>query len=158
MNLYTYVENNPINWIDPFGLYRSEVHKDLTNRLVRDTFGDDYGWGDAVNDYDKGWTSPWWPWSGPSHFRNTSDVEADLENALEQCNEKAFQNLLHQLQDSYSQGKYSYWTGGHILDTLFGNDPDKYDPTSQRDKNMKRKTRKWIEKWCKKWRKKKKGS
>jgi RHS repeat-associated protein len=35
MNLYAYVGNNPLNWLDPWGLLRGETHEYLTRRAMQ---------------------------------------------------------------------------------------------------------------------------
>lgn len=39
MNRYAYVENNPVNYTDPLGLWKGPGHADLTGRAMRDAGG-----------------------------------------------------------------------------------------------------------------------
>lgn len=121
LNLYTYVENNPIIWIDPFGLWTNH------NRFGRH--------GGTKFDYgrlDRGWTAPCNLFSVLRHFRNRRDVERDLRKAIKGGNIRAFEEHMHEGQDTFSHGEGLGGIIDHIIGDLFGNSPDNPDRPEHR--------------------------
>ena len=96
------------------------------------------------------------------HFREPSEVDADLRLALLRCNPVAFGRHLHSFQDLFShEGFYWPWTLGHVpysagviwynhhpyrfvLGLPDAADPDDWNPTSERELDMEEATRQWF--------------
>lgn len=137
MNLYTYVDNNPANYIDPFGLWGDDGHGQF--RYGRHGF--DY------TKLDHSWTtSPFNPFSTWKHFRDVQAVNKDMLDAVKKGDRKAFEKHAHEGQDyysHYSQG-YRWWKGGHIKDW---HKPD--DIATHQDQFDK--ANKWTKKWEDRW-------
>lgn len=112
-NLYTYVLNSPIRYIDPLGLYQKDVHYDLTFWLARQA-------GYSVNDAraiagaDQGVDDSWktcpimcgvqarQDWHFTDNLRR-SDL---WNNAVQSGNLTALGQFLHAQQDAYSHRGY----------------------------------------------------
>jgi len=111
INLFLYTNANPINFIDPLGLYNRDVHYDLTKQLATeagfkscaaDIAGADQGVDD--NPETDGWKSErnrelW-------HFPSQARVNEVINNALSSCSIKDLGKALHVLQDSFSHAGY----------------------------------------------------
>jgi len=146
-NFYRYCVNDPVNLIDPKGL-----------------FGDGYRGGDGVFGHsdiyggerynftreDHGPTSPW-PWGDPSrHFRDRASVERDLERAINRCTTSTFESLMHQGQDSFSHYDKGYrW---NPKAGQFGHAEDLKKP--DKDVSAWYKANDWTERWVGIWEKK----
>jgi len=156
LNLYTYCGNNPISWIDPLGLYGSDVHYSQTALWAyRAGFTVQQALTIASTDegVDTGWSYPLNPFGGSQqHFRNRGKVIDNLNEAIEKGDLEAFARNLHSLQDTFSHEGYDWYKGGH----LGRPNPDEYNRNSERDKLMEKWTKHFMRKWLEK--NKKKGS
>ena len=154
LNPYRYVRNNPINFVDPFGLYDRDVHLGLTLQLaIKAGFSREQAWIIAAADQrldESYFTKPekWFRniWFGGSfHFKDSCYANVGLMQAENKGDLEEFGKFLHILQDSYSHAGYNYLLLGHGPDTfLFGINPDVYDPTSSRDADMRDTTLMWL--------------
>ena len=155
LNPYRYVRNNPINFVDPSGLYDRDVHLGLTIQLaIKAGFSREQAWIIAAANQsldDSFFTKPEW-WipnvllqGGFLHFKDASYANVGLMQAEDKCSMKEFGKFLHVLQDSYSHAGYNYLLLGHGPDTLLnGVNPDIYDPSSARDADMRDVTLMWL--------------
>lgn len=148
VNVYGYVWNNPLNWVDPLGLYGKDVHYDKTYKWAIDA-GYDPCEAKQIASADQGvdegfLTNPLFPFNWlfgtPFHFQSRDYAEKVLEQAIQQKDLEQLGKFLHILQDSYSHKGYGF-PFGHAFD---GTKPDKYDPLTPRDRNMKNNTRFWL--------------
>jgi len=137
-NRYIYVSSNPINYIDPLGLYDAYVHYMLTEQLALDmNISPDIARAIA-------WTDLWYDINPktesilhPAEHFNTFGRDLSIEDALVKGarthNIELFGSALHQLQDTYA---HSGFLLQHIFAWLFKYDPDYYDPCTHRDQQM----------------------
>ena len=102
INLYNYVGNNPVNRIDPLGLFGAggpgnpHGHGDFSG-------SDRFDYNEEDNDPN---TSPY---ADPErHFRNTPPSVVDAIDAISKCDKDAFQRAMHRGQDSFSHYKPGY--------------------------------------------------
>jgi hypothetical protein len=155
--LFEYVGGDPVDVVDPSGLYEEQVHYLRTyvwslQEGLSEFQAEMIASADQGMDDDFWTTSPWWPWSGPRHFRERADAMSDTFEAIERDDLTAVGQHLHELQDTFSHAGLDYWHGGHALDPSYlencGFDysarahwTDKYNPASERDRRMERYTR-----------------
>jgi len=151
-NLYQAVGNNPVNFTDPFGFFKAggprapyPGHADFP--------------GGNYFDYNREDTDPKTnPMTGDPkrHFRDLPVSEHDVANAINSCNEDAFQRAMHRGQDyfsHYSKGfrwKPGTWTKGLGLGHLFpliGVSPDS-------DRDAWKAAAKWSQERLNEWNKK----
>jgi RHS repeat-associated protein len=135
MNLYQYCGNNPVNWIDPWGLWEEDTHSG---------FGDHKERGFNYAKLDRGLTHPWLPWATPLHFRDRDSVNRDLRDAVRNRDGAAFEALMHEGQDSFSHNGAGYTPLGHLL---AGTSPD----NTKLHKDARDAADEWTEGWEKFW-------
>jgi len=118
MGLYHYCWNNSINWIDPFGLWTEEAHRNL-GRYGRTKF--DYARLDIDYSARRSYKNR------KRHFRQLHEAFADAFEAAERGDVQAFEYHIHELQDYYSHtavGKgpvLGHWLSKYDDPTLFEN-------------------------------------
>jgi len=115
MNLYAYVSNGPIVYIDRFGLFGDGFRKEyqeypyLKHYLYPSGFGhSDFTGGDEF-DYtaeDHGWTTPYI--RPKNHFRPLEESIRDVNKAISDGDRDAFQRAMHRGQDYFSHYKKGY--------------------------------------------------
>lgn len=155
VNLYGYVQNNPVNAVDPLGLYGSNVHYDLTKQLALDSgFCEKSAQTIAASDQgvdDSFWTGPITgiPFFSAFHFRSRKYASTGLRLAIDSGDIIQFGKFLHIFQDTYSHKGYFYPIG-HAIDSLRGRDPDTYDYNTARDAAMTLNTRFYLDMFQKK--------
>jgi RHS repeat-associated protein len=145
-NVYGYGHHNPLNIIDPIGLFgygRSMGEKYLGHGDFYCNNIFDY----ASLDRDR---SPMIPiFNTPLHFRNLSDVESDLQKILDSDNGcdlfKDYEYLKHQGQDYFVHYRNGY--RGAVGHLFAGSEPDK-DEISFIEADIW--TRKWADAWTEK--------
>jgi RHS repeat-associated protein len=155
VNLYGYVQNNPVNAVDPLGLYGSNVHYDLTKQLALDSgFCEKSAQTIAAADQgvdDSFGTGPITgiPFFSAFHFRSRKYASTGLRLAIDSGSIMQFGKFLHIFQDTYSHKGYFYPIG-HAIDSLRGRDPDTYDYNTARDAAMTLSTRFYLDLFQKK--------
>lgn len=146
------MNNNPVNFIDPWGLYGEDVHYYRTkywarqrgiNPKIAETIANT-----NVN-LDKGLSGPGNPFGGTGqHFRDRNSTIREMQDAIKRGNAKEFGEALHRFQDTFSHGGYHWAPGigewGHLGEE---NDPDIFDPNSKVDQWMEKETKEWLNKW-----------
>jgi hypothetical protein len=108
------VVNDSVNLVDPLGLFDEGLNASR-NYLGHSDFTGNDRFNFTVEDH--GWSSPNNPLSTWRHFRDITDVERDLAQAVANRDRDAFQRLMHQGQDyfsHYDQGFrwYPQWDHG----------------------------------------------
>jgi RHS repeat-associated protein len=155
INPYVYVQNDPVNWIDPYGLFGDGRRRsgNTTGPFGHSDFTGYYDLFDYTEE-DRGWTSPYLPWSTPVHFRDRFSVELDLRLDLRSCDKSKFRSHMHQGQDSFNHHdngfrwwmfhdlEPNHWGPGH---TFGGHGPD-------HDKAAWDKAEAWTKTWVNRWR------
>ncbi len=147
INRYAYVENNPTNMWDPFGLFgaggpgaRYLGHADFSGS---DRFN--YNLEDTTFE-----TSPFW--APERHFRDLSISERDVSAAIAVCNKESFERSMHRGQDYFSHYAKGYrWAPFRILKNLgFGHIFDFNAPDE--DVRAWQLAQQWTNKgWLKQW-------
>lgn len=120
INLYSYSYQNPVNYIDPLGLFGDGTRRPGHENPDAFPGHSDFVGGDQFDftRIDHGRLNPYNPLSTWRHFRNLEDVEKDLAAAIDSCDASSFENYMHQGQDFFSHYDrgYRWYTGGHIKD------------------------------------------
>jgi RHS repeat-associated protein len=127
-NFYSYVRNAPVNWLDPLGLWRKDVHYDLTYELAL-IAGFSESEAHLIAQADQGlddsiFTSPWNPFGGTQlHFMSPETAQVACAQAVNREDLGYLGQTLHMLQDTYAHYRqgYRWYTLGHIRD---GHNPD----------------------------------
>jgi RHS repeat-associated protein len=157
MNLYAYCGNNPLNWIDPLGLWKDGIRSGGEQHGHSD-FGDGWDMGFDYTREDRDWrTAPSWPLGRPNnHFRERQEIQRELLEAVRAGDRERFERLMHQGQDTFSHYDKGYrwpWTLGHGIASMFGVDPDNpYDENGNLNEAFRladRFTRHWEDRWRK---------
>ena len=125
---------------------------------------------------DRGWSHPWNPFSTWRHFRDLKSrpeesnqglmkwfphrgVEADMADAVSDCDKSAFQKYAHQGQDWFSHRKGLGYSGNELDDYSSsardehigrGHEPDNTTQPGprQRWEEAKQWTQEWLNRWC----------
>ncbi len=107
MNLYEYCWNNPIIFVDPYGLWTERDHQ-LMGRYGHTKF--DYARLDR--------NYPASPKYGPHFRQDRLDMKYEILQAAQQHNKRMFEYLVHELQDSYAhqEGVWMHIFKGHEPD------------------------------------------
>ena len=139
LNQYCAFDNDPINKIDPSGLYGVDVHFGWTRRwAIAAGISRHDSWLIAEFDQgmDEGALGPFTLEGNPHHFQNylgnrrQNDVFNDAIRAADAGDISGFGQALHELQDTFA---HAGWPGFHLPDPF---SPDTYAPTSLRDRTM----------------------
>jgi len=148
INLYRYVGNNPINSVDPLGLYDIDVHLILTYKWALQVGIDpDIAWkiAWANQSMDENATQPDSPWGlltfgWKLHFQSKNYAQVGLNQCLQRKEIRRFGNFLHVLQDSFSHKGIN-----PIEHAFLKNSPDQYSEFNPRDQKMKELTIWWLQ-------------
>lgn len=122
-NYYRYVGNSPTNYIDPTGFYKSDVHKRVTEKGLKDS-GLSVG---AINiittmnvNQDSGATYNGGPFADPLNHGDNNKIKETIERMNEYLDAarssskpeevfKEFGKAMHAMQDLYSHSTYIEW-------------------------------------------------
>lgn len=143
-----YCNNNPINYIDPWGLWGIKDHINAGDKGFRRKWAVDYG------KEDTGKTHPFIrPWR---HFRERESVEKDLLRDIKNGDIRSFERHIHQGQDTFSHYGQGYrWKNlGHIEDSFWNRiapwgNPDPDDPAAHPEEYNA--TVEWTREWERRW-------
>jgi len=132
LNPYRYVRNNPINFIDPLGLYDEETHflipYQAASRMgIQDALAQEIGMASASVD---AWFDPLLKKNKGYHFSLYSEAQSYLLGAK---TPKELGIGIHILMDSYSHKGLTWETAGpaHL-----SQNPDRCDLSTSRDLRM----------------------
>lgn len=134
INLYAFVANDPINRVDPLGLYEEDVHRDLTRSLaIRAGFSREEavriaGANQGVDDNSR--TSPFASEDARRDFHFTTPERRDemLKAANDAGSLDLFGQYLHAEQDSYAHQRGLTDRDGDPYGPKFGHLADGHDP------------------------------
>jgi RHS repeat-associated protein len=148
LNPYRYVRNNPINAMDPLGLYDIDVHYYLTRQLALGAEIDPRiasMLATADQRVDEAYfmvpENPLnWLFGTIFHFQSREYALVGLTQALDQGDIESFGMFLHILQDSFAHEGYGF-PFGHARK---GTAPDNYCADSARDTEMRELTVMWL--------------
>jgi RHS repeat-associated protein len=151
LNGYSYVENNPVKYIDETGNYKEDVHYDLTLFLMsntgltkgqseivayRDQYMDDnpetmpFSISHPLASYQNlknGTTEKY-------HFASRNEAIRRLKQAIEEKSSPAFGDALHTYQDTYSHAGLTPTTHANVgsyPDFTYNDSPKAYDMAKQ---------------------------
>ena len=139
--------NNPVNWIDSWGLYGSFVHLRLTE-LWASQVGIDPMTARIIAEANQSVDESLFqrPENPLNYLIGTSTyhfpqwtVEQDLARDVFLGNAVSFGRFLHPLQDSFSHRGFSW-----VMHLSVGSEPDEYSSDSPRDREMERLTKWWL--------------
>lgn len=156
-NQYAMMGDNAVNFKDPWGLYGTDVHFELTkkwaqsacidpstaNAIAAADEGTDYGPTDPIRGGAKARTVHFMQYGG-------NDARPMLNRLAKQWADSGdverFGRVLHMLQDTYAHEGYEP-VRGHAWDSLRGRSPDVWDPNSVRDKAAMNDTKDLLNYW-----------
>jgi RHS repeat-associated protein len=111
VNLYNYVGANPVNWVDPFGLYNKDVHfNDTYNIAIRVGLSQNTAYKIATADNNVDTKYPVRSYENRKnwHLINVTRVNSLFDGAIASCSAETFGEALHALQDYYSHTLQGY--------------------------------------------------
>jgi RHS repeat-associated protein len=153
VNLYGFVQNSPVNFIDPWGFYGIDVHyfktlewalkAGIETRIATKIASANQRVDEAImtgtDSYYKLIISTL-TFGSSLHFRDRDYAVIGLKQSLEMNDIKMFGKFLHIFQDSFSHAGNS-WPLGHASK---GTEPDIYCENSKRDTSMRNATMFWL--------------
>jgi len=144
INLFVYVGGNPVNVTDPMGLFGAGDEEFLGHGNFTGSEFFDY------NREDTGVTSPY---RDPErHFRDLSQSEEDVSNAIASCRKEAFERAMHRGQDYFTHYKKGYrWKPGDKKLPCFGYGHTCIGTLPDEDNVAWAAAESWTKKWVKKW-------